>query len=398
MGYKIILIVLIALPFSFLSQWGCTDPQAINYDGNASMNDGSCIYSPTNYTLNLVNNLSDVLQENSGLIRVGDFLYTFNDSGSGAVIYELDTLGMVLRTITISGATNVDWEAITANATHVFIGDVGNNNGNRHDLCLYRFLKSNLTLDTIQAEKLPFYWSDQTQFTSLPNANNYDCEAIIVAETDSVTLYTKNWVDLKTRRYRLPSFWIDTLAAQLMDSFAVDGLITDACVDTVMNRSYLLGYKNNGINFYTSFVWCLWDYQNHQVFSGNRRRIEVGNVLSLAQTEGIALKSTNKGYINSEKVTSVITIAPKLFEFDFSQFVEPIAAVNPLEHLVPFQLITHAHEGYNELIVSKAVKYCVLQDLQGRTIQLETTNKFITYLHGYVLLTIDGITNLISLP
>jgi hypothetical protein len=397
MGYKNILIVLISLPFSFLSQWGCTDPQATNYDANASMNDGSCIYSPTNYTLNLVNNLSDVLQENSGLIRVGDFLYTFNDSGSGAVIYELDTLGLVLRTITISGATNVDWEAITANATHVFIGDVGNNNGNRHDLCLYRFLKSNLTLDTIQAEKLPFYWSDQTQFTSLPNANNYDCEAI-VAETDSVTLYTKNWVDLKTRRYRLPSFWIDTLAAQLMDSFAVDGLITDACVDTVMNRSYLLGYKNNGSNFYTSFVWCLWDYQNHQVFSGNRRRIEVGNVLSLAQTEGIALKSTNKGYINSEKVTSVITIAPKLFEFDFSQFVEPIAAVNPLEHLVPFQLITHAHEGYNELIVSKAVKYCVLQDLQGRTIQLETTNKFITYLHGYVLLTIDGITNLISLP
>lgn len=397
MGYKNILIVLISLPFSFLSQWGCTDPQATNYDANASMNDGSCIYSPTNYTLNLVNNLSDVLQENSGLIRVGDFLYTFNDSGSGAVIYELDTLGLVLRTITISGATNVDWEAITTNATHVFIGDVGNNNGNRHDLCLYRFLKSNLTLDTIQAEKLPFYWSDQTQFTSLPNANNYDCEAI-VAETDSVTLYTKNWVDLKTRRYRLPSFWIDTLAAQLMDSFAVDGLITDACVDTVMNRSYLLGYKNNGSNFYTSFVWCLWDYQDHQVFSGNRRRIEVGNVLSLAQTEGIALKSTNKGYINSEKVTSVITIAPKLFEFDFSQFVEPIAAVNPLEHLVPFQLITHAHEGYNELIVSKAVKYCVLQDLQGRTIQLETTNKFITYLHGYVLLTIDGITNLISLP
>ena len=397
MGYKTLLIALFSLPFSYFSQWGCTDPQATNYDVNASINDGSCIYSPTNYTLSLINNLSDVLQENSGLIRVGNFLYTFNDSGSGAIIYELDTLGIVLRTITISGATNVDWEAITSNSTHVFIGDVGNNNGNRHDLCLYRFLKTDLHLDTIQAEKLPFYWSDQTQFTSLPNANNYDCEAL-VAETDSITLYSKNWVDLKTRRYRLPSFWIDTLAAQLMDSFAVDGLITDACVDSVMNRSYLLGYKNNGSNFYTSFVWCLWDYQDHQVFSGNRGRIEVGNVLSLAQTEGIALKSTNKGYINSEKVTSVITIAPKLFEFDFSQFVEPIAAVNPLEHLVPFQLITHAHEGYNELIVSTAVKYCVLQDLQGRTIQLETTNKFITYLHGYVLLTIDGITNLISLP
>jgi hypothetical protein len=397
MGYKIILIVLISLPFSVLSQWGCTDPQATNYDANATLNDGSCIYSSTNYTLSLVNNLSDVLQENSGLIRVGNFLYTFNDSGSGAIIYELDTLGIVLRTITISGATNVDWEAITSNSTYVFIGDVGNNNGNRHDLCLYRFLKSDLHLDTIQAEKLPFYWSDQTQFTSLPNANNYDCEAI-VADADSITLYSKNWVDLNTRRYRLPSFWIDTLAAQLMDSFAVDGLITDACVDTVMNRSYLLGYKNNGSNFYTSFVWCLWDYQDQHVFSGNRRRIEVGNVLNLAQTEGITLKSTNKGYINSEKVTSVITIAPKLFEFDFTQYVEPTASISSIVHPVPFQLITHTQEGYNEIIISKPIKYCVLQDLQGRTIQLETTDRFITYLHGYVLLTIDGITNLVCLP
>jgi len=397
MEYKIILIVLISLPFSVLSQWGCTDPQATNYDANATLNDGSCIYSSTNYTLSLVNNLNDVLQENSGLIRVGNFLYTFNDSGSGAIIYELDTLGIVLRTITISGATNVDWEAITSNSTHVFIGDVGNNNGNRYDLCLYRFLKSDLHLDTIQAEKLPFYWSDQTQFTSLPNANNYDCEAI-VADADSITLYSKNWVDLNTRRYRLPSFWIDTLAAQLMDSFAVDGLITDAYVDTVMNRSYLLGYKNNGSNFYTSFVWCLWDYQDQHVFSGNRRRIEVGNVLNLAQTEGITLKSTNKGYITSEKVTSVITIAPKLFEFDFTQYVEPTASISSIVHPVPFQLITHTQEGYNEIIISKPIKYCVLQDLQGRTIQLETTDRFITYLHGYVLLTIDGITNLVCLP
>jgi hypothetical protein len=397
MGYKIILIVLLSLPFSMLSQWGCTDPQATNYDANATINDGSCIYSPTNYTLSLVNNLNDVLQENSGLIRVGNFLYTFNDSGSGAIIYELDTLGIVLRTITISGATNVDWEAITSNSTHVFIGDVGNNNGNRHDLCLYRFLKSDLHLDTIQAEKLPFYWSDQTQFTSLPNANNYDCEAI-VADADSITLYSKNWVDLNTRRYRLPSFWIDTLAAQLMDSFAVDGLITDACVDTVMNRSYLLGYKNNGSNFYTSFVWCLWDYQDQHVFSGNRRRIEVGNVLNLAQTEGITLNASNKGYISSEKVASVITIAPKLFEFDFTQYVEPTASISCIVHPVPFQLITHTQEGYHEIIISKPIKYCVLQDLQGRTIQLETTDRFITYLHGYVLLTIDGITNLICLP
>jgi hypothetical protein len=397
MGYKIILILLVFIPLPYLSQWGCTDPQATNYDVNASLNDGSCVYNTTNYSLSLVNNLSDVLQENSGLIRIGNFLYTFNDSGAGALMYELDTLGIVLRTITVGGATNVDWEAITSNSTHVFIGDVGNNNGNRHDLCLYRFLKSDLTLDTVQAEKLPFYWSDQTQFTSLPNANNFDCEAI-VADADSITLFSKNWEDLQTRRYRLPCFWSDTLAAQLRDSFAVDGLITDACVDTVLNRSYLLGYKNNGNNFYTSFVWCLWDYQDQQVFSGNRRRVEVGNVLTVAQTEGIALKASNKGYISSEKVSSVITIAPKLFQFDFTQFVESTASVKPQKPMALFQLIPHLEEGYTELLIPMPFNQCMLSDIQGRTIHLESTNRFNIYLRGLVLLSVDGRNTLLFLP
>ena len=397
MGYKIILILLVFIPLPYLAQWGCTDPQATNYNVNATLNDGSCVYSTTNYTLGLVSNLSDVLQENSGLIRVGDLLYTFNDSGSGPLIYELDTLGVVLRTITISGATNVDWEAITSNSTHVFIGDVGNNNGNRQNLCLYRFLKSDLSLDTIHAEKLPFYWSDQTQFTSLPNANNFDCEALI-ADADSITLYSKNWTALNTRRYRLPCFWSDTLAAQFRDSFAVDGLITDACLDTILNRSYLLGYKNNGSNFYTSFVWCLWDYQDQQVFSGNRRRVEVGNVLTVAQTEGIALKASNKGYISSEKVSSVITIAPKLFQFDFTQFVESTASVKPQKPMALFQLIPHLEEGYTELMIPMPFNQCMLSDIQGRTIHLESTNRFNIYARGLVLLTVDGKNTLIFLP
>ncbi len=397
MGYKIILILLVFIPLPYLSQWGCTDPQATNYDVNASLNDGSCVYSTTNYSLSLVNTLSDVLQENSGIIRVGSFLYTFNDSGAGALMYELDTLGIVLRTITVGGATNVDWEAITSNSTHVFIGDAGNNNGNRLDLCLYRFLKSDLTLDTVQADKLPFYWSDQTQFTSLPNANNYDCEAI-VADADSITLFSKNWEDLQTRRYRLPTFWTDTIAAQLMDSFNVDGLITDACVDTVLNRNYLLGYKNNGNNFYTSFVWCLWDYQNQQIFSGNRRRVEVGNVLTVAQTEGIALKASNKGYISSEKVSSVITIAPKLFQFDFTQFIESTASAKPLEPMIPFQLIPHLGEGYTELLIPMPFNQCMLSDIQGRTIHMESTNRFNIYVRGLVLLSVDGKNTLLFLP
>ena len=82
----------------------------------------------------------------------------------------------------------------------------------------------------------------------------------------------------------------------------------------------LLGYKNNGANFYTSFIWMLWDYNANDFFSGNKRRIEIGTMLSLGQTEGIALKGNASGFVSSEEISSVITIPPKLLKFDFSEY------------------------------------------------------------------------------
>ena len=100
----------------------------------------------------------------------------------------------------------------------------------------------------------------------------------------------------------------------------------------------LLGYKNNGGNLYTSFVWLLWDYQGSSFFSGNKRRIEIGSMFTLGQTEGIALYNGTNGYVSSEQISSVITIPPKLFKFDFSQYLEPelldISSVDSLTTLV----------------------------------------------------------------
>ena len=81
MGRKTFLAFCLFVPWLSLAQWGCTDPQANNFDPNAILNDGSCQYNTTNYSMTLVQNLNDVLQENSGLVRVGNYLYTVNDSG-----------------------------------------------------------------------------------------------------------------------------------------------------------------------------------------------------------------------------------------------------------------------------------------------------------------------------
>ena len=397
--------LLISLLFSpiIFGQFGCTDSQATNFNASASINDGSCLYNPTNYSLNLVANLVDTLSENSGLVWAAGKLYTFNDSGSGTKVYEVTANGTIVRTIHIANSTNVDWEAMTSDSTYFYIGDFGNNNGNRTDLCIYRLLKSEVTnnaLDTVAAEKMNFSWADQLDFTSAYNANDFDCEAFYATE-DSLFLFSKNWVDLKTKCYSLPNYWTDTLNATLNSQFDVDGLITDACKDTINDRIYLLGYKNNGSNFYTSFIWCLWDHASNFIFSGNKRRIEIGNVLTVSQTEGITLSDNGTAYVSAEKVINIITIPAKLFNLNFSAYFEESTGIESMLNEAPFQLSNILiNEGIIELVINVPFREVYIEDIQGKRI-MEIENKLsklpINDFHGLYFLRIDNNTHPILL-
>jgi hypothetical protein len=392
--------LLLSILFSpiIYGQFGCTDSQASNFNASASINDGSCLYNPTNYSLNLVANLVDTLSENSGLVWAAGKLYTFNDSGSGTKVFEVMANGTIIRTIHIANCTNVDWEAMTSDSTYFYLGDFGNNNGNRTDLCIYRLLKSevcNNTIDTVVAEKMNFSWSDQLDFTSAFNANDFDCEAFYATE-DSLFLFSKNWVDLKTKCYALPNYWTDTLNATLSSQFDVDGLITDACKDTINDRIYLLGYKNNGSNFYTSFIWCLWDHASNFIFSGNKRRIEIGNVLTVSQTEGIALSDNGIAYVSAEKVINIITIPAKLFTFNFSAYFEETNGLESLSNESPYQLSNILiNEGIIELAINVPFRQVYIEDIQGKRI-MEIENKVsrlpINDFHGLYFLRIDNNT------
>ena len=397
--------LLLSILFSpiIYGQFGCTDSQASNFNASASINDGSCLYNPTNYSLNLVANLVDTLSENSGLVWAAGKLYTFNDSGSGTKVYEVTANGTIVRTIHIANSTNVDWEAMTSDSTYFYLGDFGNNNGNRTDLCIYRLLKSEVTnnaIDTVVAEKMNFSWADQLDFTSAFNANNFDCEAFYATE-DSLFLFSKNWVDLKTKCYALPNYWTDTLNATLSSQFDVDGLITDACRDTVNNRTYLLGYKNNGSNFYTSFIWCLWDHPSNFIFLGNKRRIEIGNVLTVSQTEGITLSDNGTAYVSAEKVINIITIPAKLFNLNFSAYFEESTGIESMLNEAPFQLSNILiNEGIIELVINVPFREVYIEDIQGKRI-MEIENKLsklpINDFHGLYFLRIDNNTHPILL-
>jgi len=309
--------------FNASAQSGCTDPQAQNYDLNALVNDGSCEYSVTSYSIQLIANLTGELDENSGLIYSNERLFSINDGGNGTKIQELSFQGNILRTIHVDSNQNTDWEAITQSESDVFIGDFGNNAGNRTNLKILKINKNELqNFDTVHAMSQHFYYSDQVNFNNVLNQHNFDCEAFFFYQ-DSLHLFTKGWENLYTKHYVIPLNNQESVVAHLRDSLFVDGLITDATIDSTTGRILLLGYKNNGSNFYTSFVYLLFDYNQHHIFSGNKRRIEIGNMLNVSQTEGIAFEDSSSGFISAEKITSsVLTISPKLFHFDFTPYFE----------------------------------------------------------------------------
>ena len=319
-------------PFvGLFAQIGCTDPQADNFDVSASINDGSCVYPATNHAPVFIQNLSSILLENSGMIYWNEYLWMVNDGGSLPCLFKLDQTGNIIDTFCITNANNVDWEALTQSDTRIYIGDFGNNPGNRTDLCIYEVNKADLLSgnNQILAQKRTFKYGDQTTYSHATNGHSFDCESFYF-DNDSLVLLSKGWDNLYSKRYRFESEWNDTLTIFPQDSMFVDGLLTDVSLDSASKRVIALGYKNNGSNFYTSFVYLLFDYSDAAIFNGNKRRIELGNMLTLSQTEGIALKDSVSGFISAEQITSVITIPPKLFSFDFTNFFSGNSGINAL--------------------------------------------------------------------
>lgn len=292
---------------------GCTDPQAENYNPDADLNDGSCLYAPTNFTPEeVVEALPDQIMETSGLIYWKGGLWTFNDSQNLPEIYKIDTLtGAILQVISFQGVENIDWEDITQDDDFIYVGDFGNNLGTRTDLkvfCIPKVAIPDSGYISIEPMAINFSYGDQISFNQLDRNNNYDCESIL-SIGDSLYLFTKNWDNLQTRLYALPKV-AGTYVVFPKDSMNVDGLLTGADINE-RGEIVLIGYKN-----YNPFMWLLFDFDDDDFFGGNKRRIDFSAMFGI-QTEGICYSFRRNVFISSEK--TVINPA-KLFKLNITRW------------------------------------------------------------------------------
>lgn len=294
---------------------GCTDEKAINYDANAEINDGSCLYSRTFHKpKKVIKRLPYEVSESSGLIYWRNAYWTHNDSGGENVLYRLDSItGKIVQKITVEGATNIDWEEIDQDEQFIYIGDFGNNAGNRKNLLIYKIDKATIpdSIDaSVSSEIIHYRYGDQENFDIRYGQHDFDCEAMIVFN-DSLYLFTKNWANLSSRLYALPKIPGDYTIYPL-DEYGVDGLVTGASIDYDNGIIVLCGYKN-----YNPFVLIINNFTRNDFFSGNKRRIDLKD-LKGTQTEGIAYSGNYDFVISSEKT---VVAPPRLFRFNVKEFL-----------------------------------------------------------------------------
>lgn len=135
------------------------------------------------------------LKEVSGIIYhpATDLIWTLEDSGNQNEVYGLDSKGEIANTIVIEDTENTDWEDITKDGEgNLYIGDFGNNNNVRQDLCIYKINKNALKQEkAVPAYKISFAYPEQKEFPPKKTEMLYDVEGFFEFK-NNFYLFTKN--------------------------------------------------------------------------------------------------------------------------------------------------------------------------------------------------------------
>lgn len=148
--------------------------------------------------------------------------WMINDSGNKPILYGLDSVGNIKRSIKIK-AKNRDWEDLTTDPEgNIYIGDFGNNDNDSKELSVLKIDTDSIALNknTITPEVIKFSYPEQKKFPPKKKDRHFDCEAFFFYN-DVLYLFTKSRNPKnygKTNLYTLPTT-PGKHKAKLIDSF-----------------------------------------------------------------------------------------------------------------------------------------------------------------------------------
>lgn len=360
------LFVFLLIQCSVQGQFGCTDPLANNFDPFANENDGSCEYPITTIDAQeLVNPMPIALYEQSGMIKFNDQLWIHLDGGNAEDLFAWDIdNSQIDQSLVLQNVINKDWEDIAQDETHIYIGDFGNNVGNRTDLKIYKIAKTDL-LDAdpedVTPEIIHFSYPEQTDFSNQNMAHDFDCEAMIVRGND-IFLFTKQWVSNGSSVYKLP-ISAGTHEAEYSGGLDVQGLVAGADHDPFHDITMLCGYELSGsVN---TFSFMLWDYPENDILDGNKRKFTLD--WPLYQIEAIAYDQFAQWYIANEYFEiGPVGFYNQLRRINVAEFLTDV--IGEEENKEQIGLEVYPNPNYGEIRFSKSVMKFEIYNSLGRVV------------------------------
>ncbi|WP_414829465.1 hypothetical protein [Alteromonas sp. H39] len=215
--------------------------------------------------------LPSLVSESSGLYCLNNQALTINDSGNAATVFTIDSKARIVAQNTME-KPNVDWEAITASDDTVFVGDVGNNRGNR----------SSLSIEVINRDTMEFVRSLSIDYEgykagqNVPYAHDYDAEAM-TRHDGKLLLFSKSWASRVSHVYEVNT----DVAHQALKAVAhiegLPGVITGADWDRIRQHYVIVGYASDPFGNFDTFlaeitpeftVSKLWPLPDHNQVEG----------------------------------------------------------------------------------------------------------------------------------
>ena len=256
------------------------------------------------------------VEETSGVFFHNGRLWTHNDSGGKPILYALDTTTFeVVQRITLAHVKNKDWEDVCTDGKTVYVGNFGNNRGNRKDLSIYVFPIASIPAEgnaTIEVDSITFRFADQTNFKKRNRAHDFDCEAFFASD-DCLYLFAKGWETGTTRLYRLPKAPGDYVA-EVVNGFNSQGLVTGADYDRENHILVIVGYVKTLLK---PFLYIIFDFDEAGVKLPNHR-FEMPQFPG-GQMEGICFFDDGRCYVTAEVSR---TMPSRVFVVDFRKWID----------------------------------------------------------------------------